>query len=299
MVNPIIIGTRGSQLAVWQANDLKYKLEHLGHAASLKVIQTKGDQLQHLSLDKMEGKGFFTREIEEALLREEVDIAVHSMKDLPTTMDEQLTIAGVSERADPADWLIIGPDAIDLNDKLSLKKKAFVGTSSNRRKAQICHIRDDLQTVDIRGNVTTRLDKLQRGQIDALVLAAAGPTRLALDLSAFKVVKLHPREFVPAPAQGVMAYQIKSTRNRLREILKPIHHEDVAIVTTVERKILKILDGGCHLPLGAFCETDPLGYYHVWVAYATSLTHPIKHVNLSLSTVDGLAESIIDQLQNS
>jgi len=299
LVNQIIIGTRGSKLALWQANDLKQKLANLGLQASLKIIQTKGDRLQHLSFDKIEGKGFFTGELEDALIREDVDVAVHSMKDLPTDMDSQLTIAGVSERADPADWIIIRPDAIDRSQTLFLKKKAQVGTSSNRRKAQLAAIRPDVIGVDVRGNVPTRIRKMHDGEVDAIILAAAGLNRLNLDLAAYKVVKLHPREFVPAPAQGVMAYQIKKDRKEMHQVIRQVHVPSTAVLTNVERTILKNLQGGCHLPLGAYCEVDALGYYHVWAAYAATLSDTLKQVSVSLSTVDGLAVAVVEKLKKS
>ncbi|NND07838.1 MAG: hydroxymethylbilane synthase [Saprospiraceae bacterium] len=294
----MIIGTRGSKLALWQANDLKNKLVDQGVDAVLRIIKTKGDHLQHLTFDKIEGKGFFTRELEEALISEEVDVAVHSMKDLPTDMDSTLTIGGVSERADPADWLIIRPDAVERAQLLSLRKQAVVGTSSNRRKAQLIAIRPDLEARDIRGNVPTRLKKMYDGEVDAVILAAAGLTRLALDLSGYRVVKLHPREFVPAPAQGVMAYQIKRNRADIHKLIRQVHQPATAILTNVERTILRELQGGCHLPLGVYCEVDDLGYYHVWAAYAPTISDELQRVNVSYSTVEGLAASVVKKLKN-
>jgi hydroxymethylbilane synthase len=150
----------------------------------------------------MEGKGFFTKEIEEALLRKEIDVAVHSMKDLPTTSPEGLAITALSYRENPADWMVIRQSGTDAKALFRLREKAIVGTSSARRKAQLLHYRPDIQIKDIRGNVPTRLRKLDEGQFDAIMLAAAGLTRLEIDLSAYEVIRFSPKEFIPAPAQG-------------------------------------------------------------------------------------------------
>lgn len=299
MSNRIRIGTRGSKLALWQANFVKAELEKYGIIAELEIIKTQGDIIQDLSFDKLEGKGFFTSELEEALSNGRVDLAVHSMKDLPTDSPEGLMIAGVSKRENPADWLIINQNAVDETQALSLKNEAVVGTSSNRRKAQIKYLRNDVTIKDIRGNVPTRLNKVASGEVDAALLAAAGLLRIEAPLDQFKVVKLHPREFVPAPAQGVLAYQTRrNDENTLEIVRETLHSPETAKATNVERKILKLLQGGCHLPLGAYCEIDKMGYYHVYTAYAEQLDRPLRHFNLSYSTIDGLAEAIVEHFTN-
>jgi hydroxymethylbilane synthase len=288
----IRIGTRGSDLALWQANQTKHLLEKQGIEVQIIIIKTKGDKIQHLSFDKIEGKGFFTKEIEDALLKDEIDLAVHSMKDLPTTMDERLGIAGVSERVDPADWLIIRGDSVALDSNIKLPPQAIVGTSSARRKCQLRSIRPDLQLKDIRGNVPTRLNKLREGAFDGIMLAAAGLTRLQLDLSDFEIIKFHPREFVPAPAQGVLAYQTRKNDENTREMVSAIHHRQVAQLTNIERRILRLFDGGCHLPLGAYCEKDAMDNYHVWAAFAPTVDHELRRTKLSYSTTQELAEDV-------
>lgn len=294
MSKRIRIGTRGSQLALWQANFVKDKLEQLGIETSLEILKTQGDVKQNLSLEKLEGKGFFTTELEEALCADTIDLAVHSMKDLPTQSSDALMVAGVSAREDPADWLIIHKDSTEEGQVLKLKQGAIVGTSSNRRKAQLNFIRPDVSIKDIRGNVPTRVKKIASGEIDAVILAAAGLLRLGLDLAPYYVVKLHPREFVPAPAQGVLAYQVRRDNTYILDVIrKHLHHADVARITNVERKILKLLEGGCHLPLGAYCTEDTLGNFHVWTAYAPSLSEPLRHFKLSYSTTEGLAEAVV------
>lgn len=294
----IIIGSRGSKLALWQANFVASELKARGVEAPIVVIKTQGDRIQDLSFDKLEGKGFFTKEIEAALLAGDIDLAVHSMKDLPTTSPEGLSVAGVSDRANPQDLLIIRKDKVDASRKLNLPEKAIVGTSSNRRKAQINHFRPDAKVVDLRGNVPTRINKLKTEDYDAIILAAAGVERLEIDLSDVEIVPLNVKEFVPAPAQGVLAYQVRSEDIAIRKFIQTeLHHTEVSSATNVERKLLKLLDGGCHLPLGAHCELDHLGHYHLWVSFANSLDQPLKMIRKSSSTSLNLAEEAYETLQ--
>ena len=285
-------------MALWQAYFTKDNLEKLGINVEIKIIKTKGDRIQHLSFDKIEGKGFFTKEIEDALLRGEVDLAVHSMKDLPTTSPEGLVLAGVSYRENPADWLVINKGKEDTSKIYKLKENAIVGTSSARRKAILLDIRSDITLKDIRGNVPTRLQKLKDGQFDAIVLAAAGLTRLNLDMSDFEVVRLNTKEFVPAPAQGVLAYQTCLADIETRKIIKKLHHPEVAAATNVERKVLNLFGGGCHMPLGVYCEQDEMGNYHVWAAKADTWDSSLKRVRLSSSTNFELAEQVLAALKN-
>ena len=294
----LIIGTRGSKLALWQAHFLQDQLKEIGVDSELNIIKTKGDRIQHLGFDKIEGKGFFTKELEEALLSGEIDMAVHSMKDLPTTAPEGLVTTAVSYRENPADWMMIRKECVDATQDLQLKQNAVVGTSSARRKSQIRSFRPDVQLKDIRGNVPTRLKKLSDGDFDAIILAAAGITRLEIDLDEFKVIRFNPKEFVPAPAQGVLAYQTKKDDTATRRILKHLHHSEVAQLTNVERKVLQLFGGGCHMPLGVYCEKDAMENYHVWAAMAESWDGELKKVQLSSSTTHKLAERVVDQLKS-
>lgn len=294
----VIIGTRGSKLALWQANDLKDKLTEIGLNPELKIIKTKGDKIQDLSFDKIEGKGFFTKEIEEELLQGTIDIAVHSLKDLPTTQPEGLVLAGLSERADCSDLLIIKKEAFDSSKNLKLKSEAVVGTSSIRRKTQLLNLSNDIVIKDLRGNVPTRINKLREGNYDAVVLASAGVNRLEIDLSEFETLRLNPVEFVPAPAQGVIAYQVRKDNLELRKKIHTIHHKSVSNSTNVERKVLKLMEGGCHIPLGVYCKVDKAGNYHTFAAYSTGIDSKMKRVHLSRSTSHNLAEDIVEQLKN-
>lgn len=297
-MNKIIIGSRGSKLALWQANFVKDELLKIGVETDLKIIKTKGDRIQNLSFDKIEGKGFFTKEIETELLAGEIDLAVHSMKDLPTTAPEGLKLAALSYREDPSDWLIIRKASFDNKKPLRFKENAVIGTSSARRKAQMLYFRPDIEIKDIRGNVPTRLQKLREENFDAILLAGAGITRLGIDLSEFEVIKFNPKEFVPAPAQGVLALQIREEDQPLAKLLRKLHHADVAECTNVERKLLQLFDGGCQLPFGAYCERDAQGVFHAWAAKAESWNGEIKKVQYSASTKAGMAEKLHDMLLN-
>lgn len=294
----IRIGTRGSKLALWQAYFTQEKLSDHDIPTELKIIKTKGDRIQHLSFDKMEGKGFFTKEIEDALLRGDVDMAVHSMKDMPTTQPEGLVLTAVSYREDPSDWLVMPKEKATGPGPLKLPPKAVVGTSSARRKAQMLDFRQDIQLSDIRGNVPTRLRKLKEGQFDAILLAAAGMKRLEIDLDDYFIFRFDPREMVPAPAQGVLVYQTCTHDLPTRRILNKIHNKEVAEIIRIERSVLRLLDGGCQMPLGVYCEKDDMGNFHVWAAKANAWNEPVKRVNISSSTSFELAEQVVEALRS-
>ncbi|RQP15475.1 MAG: hydroxymethylbilane synthase [Parapedobacter sp.] len=290
----LIIGTRGSELALWQANYVKSKLADIGIQAELKVIKTQGDIVQHLRLDKLEGKGFFTKELEEELLTGGIDIAVHSHKDLPTVQPEGLIIAAVTSREDPSELLIVHTDCVDLKKRLTLKHNATVGTSSNRRKAQLLAMRPDLEFDDLRGNVLTRIEKLRNENFDAIMLAKAGITRVGVDLSDFHVEELPPVEIIPAPAQGVLAIQIKESDKDLYDILQLINDAGVAETIAVEREVLNRFDAGCHAPLGCYCRKQD-GKYEVWTSKADSDEEFPDRLYLSAESTDGLAERIANK----
>lgn len=294
MDRKLIIGTRGSDLALWQANYVKDRLSEIGVTAELKVIKTQGDNIQHLRLDKLEGKGFFTKELEDELLSGKIDIAVHSHKDLPTTSPPGLKIAAVSEREDPSELLIILKDCVDSKKRLSVKHNAVVGTSSNRRKAQLLATRPDLEIEDLRGNVNTRIQKLRDEKYDAIMLAKAGVDRLKLDLSEFHVEVIPPTEIIPAPAQGVLAVQIRASDDELQEVLKQIHDAEVAEAIGVERKVLNLFEGGCHMPLGCYCRKTAQGF-EVWITKAEDGESFPSRLYLKVDSTAGLAEKIINQ----
>lgn len=294
----IIIGSRGSDLALWQANFVKEKLEKSGKPTEIKIIKTQGDKIQNLSFEKLEGKGFFTKELEDALLNKDIDLAVHSCKDLPTENPKGLILAAVSLREDPCDLLIIRKEALDDKQKWKIKLKANVGTSSSRRKAQLLHFRPDLNTSDLRGNVPTRIEKLRNKQYDAIMLAAAGIERLELDLSDFIVTKLPAKEFVPAPAQGVLALQIRENDKNLHKHLKEtFNYPEVMETTQIEREILKRFQGGCQMPLGIYCESETDEedniLYNIWVSKANSWNSPVAPFFYQTPKPDKIYDKII------
>jgi hydroxymethylbilane synthase len=263
---PVRIGTRGSDLALYQAKYVQRALEKIRIPSEIIIIKTQGD-VQDLSFDKMEGKGFFTKEIEDALINNQIDLAVHSQKDLSTQHHPELMIAAVSSRQNPSDVLIVRRDAVEMTSSYSLKQGAKVGTSSARRKTQFKAMRPDCDMVDIRGNVPTRIDKLRQGQFDAIIIAMAGIERLQIDLSEFHTYEFKPSEMVPAPAQGVIALQIKKSNADLKRVLQKINHRNTNKNINIERSILNRFDGGCQLPLGVYCAFKD-GQYNVTASYA-------------------------------
>jgi hydroxymethylbilane synthase len=283
-------------LALWQAHDLQDKLKANNIATELKIIKTKGDKIQDLSFDKIEGKGFFTKEIEDELIAKKIDVAVHSLKDLPTQSPELLVLAGLSERQDPADLLIINKASVQMSNDLRLRDGAVVGTSSVRRQSIAKDLAPHINIKELRGNVPTRIEKLKNGQYDAIILASAGINRLNIDLGEYHVIKLNPKEFVPAPGQGVIGYQCRESDIEMRKILSAIHNKNTAQQTNVERKVLSLMDGGCHIPLGVYAEVDAQGYYHVWASYAQTKDAKPVRMTISQSTSHGLAEKVVNQL---
>lgn len=297
MSRKIIIGSRGSDLALWQANFTRNQLEELGFEIEIQIIKTKGDQIQHLSFDKIEGKGFFTKELEDALLNGDIDLAVHSHKDLPTQSPEGLCIAGVSYREDCSESLLIRSESKDNLQTFQLKHGATVGTSSHRRRSQMLHHRPDLKIVDLRGNVPTRVQKLIDGQYDAILLASAGLNRLNLDLQGLERIILSPNKFIPAPAQGVLAFQTRETDLELRKIVAQIHHSDVQESIGAERFILNQLDGGCLLPLGVYCEKRE-NDFRLWASLQPIDGSPYRRLFMRGKNPQFLAEKALMNLKS-
>ncbi len=290
----IRIGTRGSDLALWQAHHVKNQLENLGCEITLTIIQTQGDKIQDLSFDKLEGKGFFTKEIESALLNNEIDLAVHSHKDLETTPPIGLEIAAVSEREDPSELLLIRREAHAPTLKFELKENAIIGTSSARRQSLLRCYRKDLNIQELRGNVPTRINKLRLGQYDAIVIAKAGITRLNIDTSDLITLTLDPKEFVPAPAQGVLGLQVRQNDEYTFDIVRQLNVAEVENCIRIEREVLQQMEGGCQLPLGVYNDGEV-----IHVAYAKSkqeaavmikfpLEHELNPVNEIIDTLNAL-----------
>ena len=297
MKHKVIIGSRGSDLALWQANYLKKSLQEIGVDADILIIKTQGDQIQHVSLEKLEGKGFFTKEIEDALLENKIDIAVHSHKDLPTATTPGLKIAAVSYREDPSELLLVRKEIADKTQFWNLPLHAKVGTSSSRRAVQLHFYRPDIQLADIRGNVPTRVQKLRNGQYDAILLAAAGVQRLQLLLDDLLAIKISPHHFIPAPAQGVLAYQCREQDIEVLEILEKLHHQSVYDTISVERKVMQMFNGGCHMPLGVYCQYMH-GEFFVWATQSEDKLNTPRRLFVRSKNNHNLAEVIYDKLRN-
>jgi len=247
------IGTRGSDLALWQARHVAARLAALPGAppTELVLIKTEGDRVTDVPLAQVAGKAFFTKEIEDALLAGTVDLAVHSQKDLATEMPAGLAIGAVLEREDPRDALLARGAVASLDE---LPAGARVGTSSLRRRALVARWRPDLELVDLRGNVPTRIEKLDQGRFDAIVLAAAGVRRLGLAdrISCYLPVERMP----PAVAQGAVAVQLRADDARTGEWVARLDHPATRAATTAERALLAELEGGCQIPVGALARVD-------------------------------------------
>ena len=242
------IGSRGSQLALWQANHITALLRARGHQVELEIIKTTGDKITDVALAQVGTKGMFTKEIEDALADGRVDLAVHSLKDLPTDLPPGFELVAITERVNPRDVMLsVQYDCLD-----ALPKGAKVGTSSLRRQAQLKAFRSDLVVHPLRGNVDTRVRKLEEGEYDAIILAAAGLTRLGKT----ELVKEYlPPEFMcPAAGQGALGIEIREGDVEMRKHLEFLNDADARAATICERTLLSKLGGGCQVPIGAFAE---------------------------------------------
>jgi len=257
----LCLGTRGSDLALWQARHVAAMLsERLGITTRIEIIKTRGDRIQDVAFAKMEGKGFFTKELQEALLDHRVDLVVHSLKDLPTEELEGLEVVAIPERSNPADLLLARKGLLDStpDNPMGLPDGTLLGTSSLRRAAQALALCPKIEIKALRGNVPTRIAKLRDGGYDAILLAAAGVGRLEIDLSDLDVAELAPEVMLPAPGQGALAIECRTGDEPTRP-LEALHDHEVATHVTTERRLLDLLGGGCHLPLGCLATTDDSG----------------------------------------
>jgi hydroxymethylbilane synthase len=269
MFTPIRIGSRGSQLALWQANHVLEALRATGHSAEIEVIRTTGDRMQSSDFvppPEVDGKGIFIKEIEEALAEGRVDLAVHSLKDLPTRLSPRFTLAAIPKRADARDVWVCEPYwALH-----TLPLGGRIGTTSPRRKAQLLSLRPDVAFVDVRGNIDTRLRKLAAGECDALVLAAAGLDRLGR--TEWVHQRFSPEELCPAPGQGALAIETRSGSHPIDEArdlfvaqaIAGLDHSETRFCVEVERIVLDSLGGGCSLPVGVHC----LPVFEGWRVFA-------------------------------
>ncbi|MBZ5641358.1 MAG: hydroxymethylbilane synthase [Acidobacteriia bacterium] len=249
-MKPLRIGTRGSALALWQAKSIAAQLREAGVESELVIIKTSGDKNQTSSFSQMGTKGVFIKELEDALLDLRVDLAVHSMKDVPTEMPAGLTLSAICKREDVRDALLSTSGAT----LESLPKSARVGTSSLRRQAQLLHTRSDLRMMELRGNVDTRIEKLKRGDYDAIVLAKAGLDRLGLSAHITQVL---PQEIsLPAAGQGAIGIESRAADAETLRILAQLNHAETRASVTAERAALSGLEGGCQVSIGAWARVE-------------------------------------------
>jgi hydroxymethylbilane synthase len=247
------IGSRGSQLALWQANHIAGLLRVQGHDVEIEIIKTTGDRLQEVTFAQVGSKGMFTKEIEEALAEGRVDLAVHSLKDLPTELPEPFVLAATPPRVDPRDAFV----SVNYASLASLPQGAKVGTSSQRRRAQLKALRPDIDALEFRGNVDTRLRKLAEGQVDAILLASAGLERLGK--TDWLRERLDPKEFCPAAGQGSLGIETRKGDVAIIEALAFLDHGPTRFAVTAERAALAELGGGCQVPIGIHCRAGIMG----------------------------------------
>jgi len=244
------IGSRGSQLALWQANHISALLRGEGHSVEIEIIKTTGDRLQEVTFAQVGSKGMFTKEIEEALADGRVDLAVHSLKDLPTELPEPFALAATPQRVDPRDVLV----SVRHASLEALPQGALVGTSSQRRRAQLKALRPDIEAIEFRGNVDTRLRKLAEGQVEAILLAAAGLDRL--EKTEWVRERLEPRDFCPAAGQGSLGIETRKDDAATIAAIALLNDSETRFAVTAERAALAALGGGCQVPIGVYCRLD-------------------------------------------
>jgi hydroxymethylbilane synthase len=242
------IGSRGSQLALWQANHVAALLRDKGHTVEIEVIKTTGDKITSVALAKVGTKGMFTKEIEEALHEKRVDLAVHSLKDVPTDLAQEFELAAIMKREDPRDAFI----SVKFSSLEELPHGAKVGTSSLRRQCQLKAVRPDLEVFPLRGNVDTRLRKLESGEYDAIILAAAGVLRLGLETHVRS--RISADVMCPAVGQGALAIEIRRGDQQTKALLAFLNDADTHAAIDCERALLGSLGGGCQVPIGAYAE---------------------------------------------
>jgi hydroxymethylbilane synthase len=291
--NRVIIATRGSKLAMWQANWVKAELEkrHPGIEVELKKIKTTGDKILDVPLAKVGGKGLFVKEIEEALLRKEADLAVHSMKDVPVNLPAELHISAICKREDPRDALItrVHSSQFTVHSFNELPQGAKVGTSSLRRICQLLNKRPDLTIVQLRGNLDTRIRKLDEGQFDAIVIAAAGVKRLGMAERITEI--LNPDMSIPAIGQGAVGIECRKDDDSMNSLLRPLNHPETAICVRAERAFNRKLEGGCQVPVAAYARL-----ISSQLTDSSSQKQTIEDCQLSTDncqlTIDGLVGSV-------
>jgi len=295
----LVLGSRGSDLALKQATFIRNILENEhGVKVDIKIIKTAGDKIDHLSFDKMEGKGFFTKELEDSLLNEGIDLAVHSLKDLMTTQPAGLTLGAVGYREDRRELLLIRKEAKNGDGLIPVKNGGTIGTSSTRRQCQIAFHNPTLKIKDLRGNVPTRVRKLREGQYDAILIAAAGVKRLDMDLNDLEVIYLEPKAFLPAPAQGILGLQIREKDQATASIISKLGSKEVTEEAKLERGLLSKFESGCSLPLGVY-SFKKNEHYHLMAVLGEKKNNQwtgLKRTEISGTDMDDIIEKAYTSL---
>jgi len=289
------IGTSDSKIDLWQATFTQTALSLVSIASELILFKTPSGPEQGPEADAFADNALLNKEIHDALLHGAVDVAVHAMENLPAEQPEGLCITAVSQRQNPADLLLIRKEAYAANKLLKLAEGAVIGATSQRRITQLRSFRPDVQWKELAGDAPTLLEKLRKGECDAIIWSAAMVERLSPDLSDIEVFELPVREFVPAPAQGVLAWQSNRSDTATRLILKQLHHPDVSACTNIERRVLQLLGADFKEALGVYCERDAVGNYHAFAA--CEIEGRLIRTRLSSSTSFGMAEKLVEQLR--
>ena len=290
----LTIGTRGSKLALWQSEYIKARVEAItGLPVCLTIIKTTGDKILDVPLAKVGGKGLFTKEIEVELIAGTVDLAVHSMKDVPTELPEGLVIAATPERVDPRDVIVSGAGF----DLTTLPEGARLGTSSLRRRSQVVALRPDLTIVDVRGNLDTRMRKAETGEVDAVILASAGITRMGWADRITHYIDLE--QMVPAVGQGAIGIEIREDDEFMQRVCDALRHNTTFTCVTAERVVMRSLEGGCQVPIGAYARPTAGGAL-VMDAFVGSLdgkTLIRAEIHGSLDEPEALGAAMVERLR--
>ena len=309
MKTKIIIGSRGSELALWQSRFVKKELERLNKNISveIKIIKTTGDKILDVALSKIGDKSLFTKELEVELLEKRIDLAVHSLKDLQTKLPDGLVIGAVSKRHSVEDVLISRKKGTTIRN---IKENAVIATGSLRRRSQILHLRPDIKIEELRGNVPSRIEKFLKSNWDGIILARAGVERLKLNKYISSVID--KEEILPAVSQGALGIEVHRDNKIVLEILKPFHDENTYSCVLAERALLRTLEGGCQVPIGAFAQIKSNGLYidaYVGTVDGSlsfrsklrgSKTEPEKTgIKLARILIKAGAKEILDEIYNS
>jgi hydroxymethylbilane synthase len=254
----IVIGSRGSELALWQSSFVKKEIEKINKHISveIRIIKTKGDRILDVALSKIGDKSLFTKELEIELLNKSIDIAVHSLKDLQTKIPDGLILGAVSKRHAVEDVLIARKKGTTIHN---IRENAVIATGSLRRRSQLLHLRPDLKVEELRGNVPSRIEKFFKSKWDGIILARAGVERLKLHKFISSVIE--KEEILPAVSQGALGIEVQKDNKLVKEILSSLHDEDTYYAISAERELLRTLEGGCQVPIGAYAEVKPNGLY--------------------------------------